>query len=242
MIRRLISYIYLGYCILLFVLTFLIAVIPIFVNQLLFKEPKRIRRNHPIFKTWMDVYLFLIGCLPRVRGKALVGEGASVIIANHSNFMDITLTSPYIPIPIKTLAKKELDKFPVFNILYRSGSVLIDRSSAKSRQQAFQEMRYFLANGVGVCLFPEGTRNRTDAPLLRFKDGAFRLAMEENVPVVVTALLGTKNVLNMKGKARPQRLGIHFIEKVFPKDFSSASEMSNHCHRTLSDYIESSRV
>ncbi len=238
MINRLLSYLYFGYCVLLFIATFLIAVIPIFINQLLYHEPKRIRRNHPIFKVWMDVYLFLIGCTATVTGKELVDD-ASIIIANHRNFMDITLTSPYIPIPNKTLAKKELSKFPIFSILYRSGSILIDRSSARSRQEALEEMAYFLANRVGVCLFPEGTRNRTEEPLLRFKSGAFRLAIQENVPVIITALIGTSAVLNTQGNAKPTKLGIHFIDKLHPSDFTSADEMSEHAHYVLWSFLSS---
>ncbi len=237
MITRFFSYVYLVYCILLFAISFLVAVIPIWFNEIVYPEPKRIRRNHPIFKVWMDIYLFLIACSPRVSGKDIFTGEACVIIANHSNFMDITLTSPYIPIANKTLAKKELDKYPIFNILYRSGSILIDRKSATSRQESFEQMRYFLANKVGVCLFPEGTRNRTEQPLLSFKDGAFRLAREENVPVIITALLGTKNVLNMEGQAKPTRLGIHFIERVDPSDFGSAAEMSTYCHKVLKYFL-----
>jgi 1-acyl-sn-glycerol-3-phosphate acyltransferase len=48
-----------------------------------------------------------------------------------------------------------------------------------------------LKDKIPVLLFPEGTRNRTDAPLLDFKDGAFRLAIETQTPVGVLTMLNS---------------------------------------------------
>ncbi len=232
--RKLFSYLYLIYCTLIFTITYLLVMIPMLIFQISVPEPRRIRLNHKIFKPWMDVFMFLIFCQIERNGKELVkSEKSSIIIANHTNFMDITLTSAYIPIPNKTLAKQELDKYPIFNILYRAGSILVDRKSAESRQKAFENMRFFLANEVGVCLFPEGTRNKSDLPVLRFKDGAFRLSMEENVPVVITILRGTEKVLNLDGKARPTKLRIDFLEKIFPADFKSVAEMRDYAHAKM---------
>jgi 1-acyl-sn-glycerol-3-phosphate acyltransferase len=71
-------------------------------------------------------------------------------------------------------------------------AVLIDRERREDSADPVEQMVAALAGGDSLILFPEGTRNTTDAVLLPFKSGLFHLAMRypraELVPVWINNL------------------------------------------------------
>ena len=112
-----------------------------------------------------------------VHGKENFKRGENYIVAsNHNSYMDVPLTTPFIPGPNKTIAKSELAKVPLFGLIYQRGSILVDRKSEKSRRESYVKMKEVLDQGLHMCIYPEGTRNTTGEPLKSFHDGAFKLA------------------------------------------------------------------
>jgi 1-acyl-sn-glycerol-3-phosphate acyltransferase len=182
-------------------------------------EPKKSTIFYPISRIWM--YLFLWGtlCPLRVRGKNNFAKGENYIVtANHNAFLDVPLTSPFIPGTNKTIAKKDFMKIPIFNFVYERGGVLIDRKSDASRRKGYEDMKVVLANGWHMCIYPEGTRNKTNEPLQPFKDGAFKLAIETGKSIMPCLLFNT-------AKAQPRKpsfcyfptvLEMHFLPPISP--------------------------
>lgn len=174
-----------------FVVTFFIVLIPISLTFIL-KEPHRGNVVHVLHKGWMVTFLTLVGIRLKIKGKEYFKKGESyVITANHKSFLDVMAIVPIIPGPNKILAKREMVKIPIFGIIYRSGSVLVDRSSAKSRLESVQRMKDVLDRGHHLCLYPEGTRNRTGKPLRDFYDGAFLTAIQTQRPIMPCVLFNT---------------------------------------------------
>ena len=132
--------------------------------------------------------------------------------------MDVPLSCPYIPGPNKTIAKSSIAKVPLFGLYYLKGSVLVDRNSDVSRKKSWEKMKRVLANGMHMCIYPEGTRNRSEQPLKSFHNGAFRLAVETNTPVIPAVIFHTKKVLppGKKFFFRPHRVEMHFLQAVEP--------------------------
>ena len=117
-----------------------------------------------------------------------------VVVSNHSSQADPPIISR-VPWEMKWVAKKELFGLPFAGWLLRlSGDICVDRTSKKSRAQVLSTARDYLAEACSVMFFPEGTRSR-DGRVHRFSDGAFRLAIEENVPVLPIAIDGTHEAL-----------------------------------------------
>lgn len=83
-------------------------------------------------------------------------------------------------------------KIPVFGWIYKRLVVMIDRSSRESRDHSVAELRKDLADGQSVLIFPEGTMNKSELPLNPFYDGAFRLAIETQTPVLPFAILNSR--------------------------------------------------
>ena len=67
------------------------------------------------------------------------------------------VSSPGIPGGNKTIAKAEMAKIPLFGLIYKTGSILVDRKNEKSRRDSFTKMKEVLDMGLHMCIYPEGT-------------------------------------------------------------------------------------
>lgn len=144
-----------------------------------------------------------------------------VIVGNHNAAIDIPLNTSTCPkeINIKFLSKAEAAKIPFVGPLIKALSVLVERKSSTSRKKTFDLMAKELAKGYSIFLYVEGTRNRTKEALKKFYDGAFRLAIEHQLPLVVCTLVGTKKI-NSPDKLLsflPGKVVSHWEKPIFTK-------------------------
>src|SRR5690606_13580713 len=133
--------IYFAYGMLLFVATMLPVLIPAGI-ALCLDEPKRARLLHPVYKIWMSVFLPLVFIRVKRKGKKHFGKGKNyVVVVNHNSLVDIPVSMPWVPGPNKTLAKVEMAEIPLFGIIYKAGSILVDRKSGESRKHSTLQMQ-----------------------------------------------------------------------------------------------------
>jgi 1-acyl-sn-glycerol-3-phosphate acyltransferase len=199
-----------------FIATFLVFFIPSLLCWLL-PDPAGQRLFVIISRIWMNIWLLLVGCPVSVRGREHFKKGRTyVVTCNHNSLMDIPLSSPFIPGANKTIAKSSFAKVPLFGLYYTKGAILVDRKSGASRKGSFDKMRNVLAKGIHMCVYPEGTRNRTADPLKKFHDGAFRLAITTNTPIIPAVIFNTKKALPLDKTFYflPQRLHMHFLPEI----------------------------
>ncbi|MFT3680725.1 MAG: lysophospholipid acyltransferase family protein [Ferruginibacter sp.] len=178
-----------------FITTFLIFFFP---SMLCYLMPEKKGQEYflAVARIWMRIWLTLIGCPLKVKGKENFKPGQNyVVVFNHNALLDVPLSCPFVPGANKTIAKSSFAKVPLFGLFYKRGSVLVDRKSERSRQQSYIEMKTVLAKGMHMCLYPEGTRNRTGEPLKVFYDGAFKLAVESKKNVIPCVLVGTTKAM-----------------------------------------------
>jgi 1-acyl-sn-glycerol-3-phosphate acyltransferase len=199
-----------------FIVTFLIIFIP---SMLTYTIPGK--KGQAIFITisriWMRVWLFLVACPLRVKGREHFRKGETYIVTcNHNSLMDVPLSCPFIPGANRTIAKKSFTKVPLFGWFYAKGSVLVDRNSEESRRRSFNEMKQTLREGMHMSIYPEGTRNRTNDPLKSFHDGAFKLSVETGKAIIPAVIFNTRKVLPVHKSVyfMPHRLAIHFLPPV----------------------------
>lgn len=221
-----------------FIVTFLI-ILPISLISYLIPEPGGTHFLIRISRVWMRVWLFLIGCPFRVSGAQHFEKGKSYIVTcNHNSLLDIPLSSPFIPGPNKTIAKMSFAKIPLFGLYYAKGSVLVDRKSEKSRRVSFEKMKWVLRTGMHMCIYPEGTRNRTKEPLKPFYNGAFKLAYETKTDIIPAIISGTKEAVPLHKTFffLPKRLEIRFLPPISSKDIT-ALELKDKVFHTMYDHI-----
>ncbi len=108
-----------------------------------------------------------------------------MFVANHTSIIDIMLMLAVVDHPFVFLGKVELAKIPLFGYFYRRTCILVDRGSQRSRLEAFAEAQRRLKQGNSICIFPEGgVPADKDIYMAAFKDGAFRLAIDHQIPIV----------------------------------------------------------
>ena len=215
-IKNMLGGVFIVYAFILFAITMLVVFIPIWIISLL-PEPYRARSLHPVFRLWMGVYMPLVFCPVIRKGKKNFKKGEPyVVVINHNSLADIPVSSPWIPGPNKTLAKIEMAKTPLFGVIYKTGSILVDRKQESSRRESFSKMQETLEMGIHLCLYPEGTRNKTGKPLQPFYDGAFVTAVKAQRAIVPGVIFNTGKILphNKKFWARPMPIHIHFLEPI----------------------------
>lgn len=172
-----------------------------------------------IARLWMKLWLPLTGCRYVIKGKENFKNGETYIVTcNHNSMMDIPLSSAFIPGANKTIAKSSFTKVPLFGFYYRKGAVIVDRKSETSRKESYEKMKNVLSEGIHMCIYPEGTRNKTAEPLKKFHDGAFRLSVESGKSIIPAVILNTKKVLplNKSFYFWPGKIELHFLEPVEP--------------------------
>ncbi len=227
------------WALLLFVGSMLVAFL-FYLPCFLLKEPKAARWHRNVSRVWMIFYLNLIGCPIKTKGEEAFKKGENyVIVCNHNSLMDVPVTTPFMPNANKTIAKKEFVFTPFFGLIYRLGSVLVDRKSSESRKQSFNRMKAVLRQGLDMVIYPEGTRNKTDKPLGTFHDGAFRLAIGSNKPVLPAVIFNTRKVLPAAKPffMLPHKLYMHFLPPV-PPDGLSVTELKEKVFKIMWNYYE----
>lgn len=221
-----------------FVLTFLIIFIPSMLAYLITDPVKGQYYFIKVSKLWMDIWLPLVGCPVKVTGKEnFIGKESYVIVFNHNALLDVPLSAPYVPGANKTIAKASFAKVPLFGLFYKRGSVLVDRKNEKSRIQSYEAMKAVLANGIHMCIYPEGTRNRTGEPLKQFYDGAFKLAVDTKKNIMPCVITGTKKAMpvNKFFYLLPTRLKMHFLPAVSAENIT-AKELKEKVFEAMKAY------
>ena len=134
---------------------------------------------------WAKGILFGMGFYTKIEREQELEKGKSyMLVANHTSMLDIMLMLSVAQSPFVFVGKKELSKIPLFGFFYKRTCILVDRSSQKSRMEVFARAQQRLNQGLSICIFPEGGVPNESVLLDEFKDGAFKLAIEHQIPIV----------------------------------------------------------
>lgn len=148
---------------------------------------------------WARLLAWLTPMWVTVKG----GENADknrtyVVVCNHQSQFDILLVYGFLDLDLKWVMKQELRKIPGLGFgCEKAGHIFIDRQNPRRARAAVAEALERLGDGVGILFFAEGTRS-LDGRLLPFKKGAFRLAIEQQLPVLPVTLVGTRDIMPAK--------------------------------------------
>lgn len=167
-----------------------------------------------IARIWARFILFGMGFWFTVKREQKPDLKKSyMIIANHTSMIDIMLMLAVMPNPFVFVGKKELAKIPLFGFFYKRTCILVDRGSSRSRKEVFDLAQKRLEQGLSICIFPEGGVPDDPTVLLDdFKDGAFRLAIEHQIPIIPLTFPDNKKRFSysfFSGSPGIMRVGIH---------------------------------
>lgn len=188
-------------------------------------------KGYPYFfkmaRLWAKFILFGMGFYYKVeKSEELDSNKSYMIVANHTSMADIMLMLAVIKNPFVFVGKKELSKIPLFGFFYKRTCILVDRSCSKSRMEVFNSAEKRIKRGLSVCIFPEGgVPNDEKIVLDTFKDGAFRLAIEHQIPILpitfgdnkkrfsYTFFSGSPGIMRVKIHSLVQTLGKKGVDR-----------------------------
>lgn len=145
-------------------------------------------------RIWAKFILVTTGFYWKVSQEQTIDTGKSyMFVANHTSMTDIMLMLAVVKNPFVFVGKKELARIPIFGFFYKRTCILVDRNSSRSKMQVFERAQRRLNQGLSICIFPEGGVPSDESIILdQFKDGAFRLAIEHQIPIIPLTFLDNK--------------------------------------------------
>ena len=174
---------------------FMIIYLPGILLPFLFGE-KYGTVSYRFLKLWSWTFSKLNFISYEIIGRQNIHSGkAYIYTSNHTSYLDIPGVCLTVPTQIRPLAKKELKKIPVFGWIVEPACVIVDRSSNESRRKSMDHLKEVLKQGISVLIFPEGTQNRSNEILQPFFDGAFRIAVETQQPILPMVIINAGKLM-----------------------------------------------
>lgn len=164
-----------------------------------FSEPGWTDRTQRLFSRLM---LLAVGIRVRVTGRENIPHGqACVLMANHRSYFDIpAVVMGLREISVLFVAKRELTRIPFFGwALGASHHIKVDRGNREQAIAALRESVQKIGDGVGLAVFPEGTRSPTNR-MLPFKKGGFYVAVDTGLPILPVSIQNSGNLFGKKDR------------------------------------------
>jgi 1-acyl-sn-glycerol-3-phosphate acyltransferase len=194
---RILRILFTVYAALFFILTFFIVIPCYFIIFSFFSKEKAPAIAHRITQFWGKILFIFFFIRVKVKNKKFIDPKQTyVFVANHQSQLDIPAYTIACKNTLRFLAKVELTKAPLLGYVIRNLYITVDRKDKEARNRSMENMKRSLREGISVFICPEGTRNKTDQPLLDFRDGAFRLAIESQLPLAVLTLRNSGKLLS----------------------------------------------
>lgn len=201
----------------LFVLNFLIGLVILYpLFYLLLSKKEWFPKAFQLKKIWAYWILSVPGIFVKIKRETPAGNlpNPAVYIANHASYLDIVINYLAVPHYFVSMGKQEIDKAPLFRIFFKEMNILVDRKSISGSHKAFIRAGHEIDKGHNVFIFPEGGISSSGA-LLNFKNGAFKLAIDKQIPIVPISYLNNwrrlqnGGFLKVKGGPGVSRVIVH---------------------------------
>jgi 1-acyl-sn-glycerol-3-phosphate acyltransferase len=176
---------------------------------------------------WSWIFSQLTFIRYKVYGREKIKRGkAYIFVSNHTSFLDIPGMCLTIPGEFRPLAKKELLKIPIFGWITRGAAVIVDRSSGESRKKSMDRLKWTLSHGIPLLIFAEGTQNRTKEIIQPFKDGAFRIALDTEQPILPLVVIGAGRLMPPSTLSfKPGTIRIFVGDEIETKNFKDLKSL-----------------
>ncbi len=178
----------------------------------LLSHPRMYPIANVLRKIWAWLVVILCFAIPLYKREERKMPLPCVFVSNHTSYLDIVALGLIAPIRITFMGKVELSRIPLFGIFFRTVDISVNRKSIRDSHKAFVEAGNRISKGFSVVIFPEGTIwNKT--PLLKpFKNGAFKMAIENGIPIVPITFYNNFRILPDEKYAfypRPIKFKVH---------------------------------
>lgn len=182
-----------------YLLLFLVLTIPLLLAEWIigkFNPGLKDRSSKAIVGWGFRCITRLAGTNLIVRGRENIPDDTAVLyVGNHRSYFDIVLTLSAFPGVTGYVAKAEMLKWPLLNLwMMNIHCLFLDRANIKEGLKTILKGVEEVKNGISLCIFPEGTRNKTADTFLPFHEGSFKIAEKGGVPVIPMVILNSADV------------------------------------------------
>ena len=174
---------------------------------------------------WSKLTIYLSFIFPKVEWEEkLDKKGQYIFCPNHVSTLDIPLILAVLPMPLQYMGKAEIAKIPLFGYFYKNNTVVVYRANRRNAYDAFLKAGDKLKKGINMCIFPEGGIPKADVFLKKFKNGSFRLAIEQNIKTVPITMPDSKSMFpEQYFKGRPGIVRIKIHKPINPNNLAEKS-------------------
>lgn len=151
-----------------------------------------------------------------------------VFVSNHLSSFDIPICMSICPVAFSFLAKNQVKKIPFVGYLAQNMHILVDREDERSRIKSLKIMQEWLTQRKrSLLLFAEGTRNTSNNPIKPFQSGAFKIALESQLPLAPITIIGSQKILspNLKFRVYPFRQIVVVFDKPISTEGLTSSQV-----------------
>lgn len=222
----------------LFVVLFLIVSIPIQLVLFIIGKfnPMAKKKGSLAIVSWaFNVVIFISGIKRTVIGEENVPKDQAVLyVGNHRSIFDIVLAYPRVPNPTGFIAKKEILKVPLLNIwMIFMDCLFLDRSDIRKGLEMVLTAIDKVKNGISIFIYPEGTRNKTEAPLGEFHKGSFKIAQKSGCPIIPVVINHSDEIFEKHIPfIRSTKVTIEYCKPVILSDLSKEDQ------RNIDQYVK----
>ncbi|SCY59684.1 lysophospholipid acyltransferase family protein [Butyrivibrio sp. INlla14] len=174
-----------------------------------------------------NVVLFISGVKRTVIGEENVPKDTAVLyVGNHRSIFDIVLAYPRVPAPTGFIAKKEILKVPLLNIwMIYMDCLFLDRKDIRKGMEMILTAIDKVKNGISIFIYPEGTRNKTDAPLGEFHKGSFKIAQKTGCPIIPVVINHSDEILEKHMPfIKRTHVTIEYCKPIIPGELSKEDQ------------------
>lgn len=170
---------------------------------------------HTVNRIWGTLFFWVIGMPVRVEHRFRPDPKQTyVFCANHFSYLDIAAMGVIVNNYYAFVGKSEVKHIPLLGYMFAKLHVQVDRSQPNSRAYSLAKSIRTLASGRSIMIFPEGGIRAPEPPqMVPFKDGAFTMAIQQQLPILPVSLLNTYEILPDKSPVRfhwhPLRAVVH---------------------------------
>ena len=186
--------------------------------------------------------LKMTGARIQVIGEENVPKDRAVLyVGNHKSYFDILLTYSRVPRLTGYVAKKEMESFPILSIwMKRLHCLFLDRKDIKQGLKTILTGIDLIKNGISVCIFPEGTRNKSNDRLLPFKEGSLKMAEKTGCPIIPFAITNSSKLFeDHMPFVRPCGIIIEYGKPIYPAELPKEEKkfLGAYCRKQIEDML-----
>ncbi len=188
------------------------------------------------------VILFICGTKLTVIGEENVPKDEPVLyIGNHKSYFDIIITYARCPRLTGYVAKNNMEKVPLLSAwMKRLHCLFINREDVKEALKTILTGIDNIKNGISMCIFPEGTRNKTDELMLPFKEGSFKMAEKTGCAIIPMAINNSAEILeNHFPKVKRTHVVLEYGKPIYPNELDKETKrrLGAHCREIIAEML-----